>query len=197
MARQGTIQRKTRETSVSLTIDLDGSGHADISTGIPFLDHMLTLIASHGFLDLRVRAEGDLAVDAHHTVEDIGICLGMGLLEALGEKYGIRRYGNAVTPMDEALAEVAIDVSGRGYLVYQVPAAASTGKIGSFDLELVQEFCQALASRAAITIHINARYGRNSHHLVEAVFKAFGHALDIATTREPRSKGVLSTKGVL
>ncbi|MFH0810323.1 MAG: imidazoleglycerol-phosphate dehydratase HisB [Pseudomonadota bacterium] len=197
MARQGTIQRKTKETSVSLTIDLDGSGHADVSTGIPFLDHMLTLIASHGFIDLRVRAEGDLAVDAHHTVEDIGICLGMGLLEALGEKCGICRYGSAIAPMDEALAEVALDISGRGYLVYQVPAAGSSGKIGNFDVELVREFFQALASRAAVTLHVNCRYGRNSHHIVEAIFKAFGRALDAATAKESRSKGVLSSKGVL
>ncbi len=197
MARQGNIQRKTTETAVSLTIDLDGSGHADISTGIPFLDHMLALIAGHGFFDLRVRAEGDLEVDAHHTVEDIGICLGLGLLEALGDKAGIRRYGWAICPMDESLAEVAIDISGRGYLVYRVPQAARAGQVGTFDLELVQEFFQALASRAHLTLHVNAHYGRNSHHLIEAVFKAFGRALDAASSLEPRAKGVLSTKGVL
>ena len=197
MARAGSIQRKTTETSISLDIDLDGGGSADVATGIPFLDHMLTLFASHGFFDLRLRAEGDLGVDAHHTVEDIGICLGMALQEALGEKIGIRRYGLGLCPMDEALAEVAVDISGRGYLVYRVPVAARRGKVGNFDLELVREFFQAVASRAALTLHVNARYGRNSHHIVEAVFKAFGRALDAATALEPRATGAISTKGIL
>jgi imidazoleglycerol-phosphate dehydratase len=197
MARQGWIERKTTETNITLSLELDGSGSADVASGIPFLDHMLTLFAGHGFFDVRLRAEGDLEVDEHHTVEDIGICLGLTLQQALGERAGIRRYGVGVCPMDEALAEVAIDISGRGYLVYKVPPVARSGKVGSFDLELVREFFQAVASRAALTLHINARYGRNSHHLIEAVFKAFARALDAATSPEPRSEGILSTKGVL
>lgn len=197
MARQGTIQRKTTETSIVLDIDLDGSGSADLATGIPFLDHMLTLFAAHGFFDLRIRAEGDLVVDAHHTVEDIGICLGRALLQALGDKAGIHRYGLAVCPMDEALAEVAIDISGRGFLVFDVPEGTCAGKMGNFDPELVQDFFQAVAGRAHLTVHIHARYGRSGHHIVEAIFKAFGRALDAATHLEPRATGVLSTKGVL
>ena len=197
MARQGTIQRKTAETDIVLDIDLDGAGSADVHSGIPFLDHMLTLFAAHGFFNLRLRAEGDLVVDAHHTTEDIGICLGRALLQALGDKAGIRRYGLAVCPMDETLAEVAIDVSGRGFLVFQVPEGALSGKVGDFDVELVQDFFQAVAGRAHLTVHIQVRYGRSSHHIVEAIFKAFGRALDAATQLEPRATGVLSTKGVL
>lgn len=197
MARQGSIQRKTSETAISLDLALDGTGRASIDTGVPFLDHMLTLFAAHGFFDLTLRAAGDLAIDAHHTVEDIGICLGQALAQALGERAGIKRFGLAVCPMDEALAEVAIDISGRGYLVYNAPEAAASGKVGNFDLELVPEFFQAVASHGRLTLHINARYGRNSHHAVEAVFKAFGRALDAATLLEPRSAGVPSTKGTL
>jgi imidazoleglycerol-phosphate dehydratase len=198
-SRAGRVQRKTNETDISLTLILDGSGKAEkVSTGLPFLDHMLQLFAAHGLFDLALSARGDLEVDGHHTVEDIGICLGCALAEALGDKRGITRYGCALVPMDEALAEVAIDISGRPCLVYKTPQGFRSGSVGSFDLELVGEFLQALANKAGITLHVTARYGRNRHHLAEAIFKALGRALDAATRLDPRmARRIPSTKGTL
>ena len=194
--RTGRVTRKTRETEIELSIDLDGSGRADIDTGIGFLDHMLDQIARHGLMDLSVRARGDLHIDAHHTTEDVGIVLGQALREALGDKRGIVRYGHAYVPLDEALTRVVIDVSGRPWLVWKVDFP--TEKIGTFDTELVHEFFYALAINAGLTLHVETLYGRNSHHIAETCFKAFARALRMAVSHDPRQgDAVPSTKGAL
>jgi imidazoleglycerol-phosphate dehydratase len=194
--RRAEIARVTAETDIRLTLDLDGSGKASIATGIGFLDHMLTALARHALLDLDVAAKGDLHIDDHHTTEDVGIVLGQALRQALGEKRGIRRYGHALIPMDEALAEAAIDISGRPYLAWSVPFAAP--KIGSFDTELVEEFFRALAFNAGITLHVTLKAGTNAHHVAEACFKALARALRMAVEPDPRAAGAIpSTKGSL
>lgn len=195
MARTASIKRVTKETKIKLSIDLDGSGEAKVSTSVPFLDHMLDLFARHGLFDLEVDASGDIDIDFHHTVEDIGIVLGQAIKEALGDKKGIRRYGQATVPMDETLASVAIDLSGRPFMVYNVRLPKV--KIGEFDVELAREFFQALANNLGANLHINVMYGDNVHHILEACFKATARALDMATQQDPRIEGVLSTKGKL
>ncbi len=195
MERAAQIERQTAETRVSLRLGLDGTGRAEVSTGVGFLDHMLTHVAVHGLFDLTVEARGDLHVDAHHTVEDVGICLGRALSEALGDRAGLVRFGEACVPMDEALAQVVVDVSGRAHLSYD--DAIPPGKVGDIDTELFREFFEGLARSAGITLHVRVLAGRNSHHKVEAVFKAFGRALDAATRQDPRRSGVPSTKGSL
>jgi imidazoleglycerol-phosphate dehydratase len=193
--RKAEVRRKTKETSVVLKLNLDGSGKHSIKTGIPFFDHMLSLLAYHSRVDLSLMARGDIGVDAHHTVEDVGICLGDGIRKAVGEAKGIQRYGAATIPMDESLVSVAIDLSMRPYLVFQMKLRRS--KIGTFDPELVEEFFKALCNHARITLHINLLYGRNSHHMVEAVFKGFGRALKEAVSLDERASEVPSTKGML
>jgi imidazoleglycerol-phosphate dehydratase len=195
MPRTATIDRKTAETNIELALDLDGTGRADVATGIGFLDHMLTLFAKHAVMDLTVRATGDLKVDQHHTVEDTGICLGQALKQALGNKAGIRRYGHFTLPMDESLATVALDLGGRFALVFQ--ADIPSAKIGDFDSELVEEFWRAFAANALCNLHILVHYGRNSHHISEAIFKATARALRMAVEADPRVSGVPSTKGTL
>ncbi len=194
-SRRAAVERKTGETAVAVQIVLDGKGTAEVDTGLPFFDHMLTLWAVHGLFDLGVRAEGDLAVDGHHTVEDVGITLGQALSKALGDRKGIRRYGTAFVPMDEALAQVSLDLSNRPYLVWRLPAL--TERVGSFQTELAPEFFRALCQHGGITAHILVPHGSNSHHILEAVFKAFGRALDEAVRFEPRRSAVPSSKGVL
>jgi imidazoleglycerol-phosphate dehydratase len=194
--RTATVERKTRETDVKLVLNLDGSGAAEIDTGIPFLDHMLVLMAAHGFMDIRLNAKGDTEVDDHHTVEDIGICLGEALGQAIGNKEGIRRYGYAVIPMDEALARVVIDISNRALLAYRVGLTES--KTGTFDVHLIREFFRALSQRAGLTLHVDLLSGDDPHHVSESIFKAFGRALDQATGLEDRlGSKVPSTKGIL
>ncbi|MCX7779756.1 MAG: imidazoleglycerol-phosphate dehydratase HisB [Negativicutes bacterium] len=195
MNRIGALERRTLETNISITLKLDGSGNADITTGIGFFDHMLILFARHGLFDLTVKAEGDLHIDAHHTVEDTGIVLGQALSQALGDKSGIRRYGTAFVPMDEALAMVSLDISGRPFLAYDVSISAA--KVGGFDTELLEEFLRALAVHAGLTLHVRLLAGKNAHHIIEAVFKALGRALDEASGRDARIGGVMSTKGML
>lgn len=193
--RKAEVRRKTKETAVVLTLNLDGSGKHSIVTGIPFFDHMLSLWAYHSRMDLSLKGKGDIGVDAHHTVEDVGICLGDGIRKALGEAKGIQRYGMATIPMDETLVSVAVDLSMRPYLVFQMKLRRS--KIGTFDPELVEEFFKALCNHAKITLHINLLYGRNSHHMVEAVFKGFGRALREAVSIDERASEIPSTKGIL
>ena len=193
--RRATIKRETAETQVRVDLALDGAGRGQIDTTIPFLDHMLTLLAKHGFFDLAVQAKGDTDIDDHHTVEDIGIVLGAALKEALGSKAGVRRFGWASVPLDETLAQVTVDLSGRPYLVYHV--ALPQRRIKAFDLGLFEDFFQALVTHAAMNLHINVLYGRNPHHIMEAVFKALAKALDQATSLDDRITGVLSTKGSL
>ena len=195
MGRTASIDRTTRETAIKLTLNLDGRGESRIESGVPFFDHMLTQIARHGFFDLEISARGDLEVDAHHTVEDLGICLGEAFKQALGDKAGVRRYGRGTMPMHEALAAVILDFSGRPFLVYNVPLPKA--QVGDFDLELVEEFFTAFCNHAGANIHVNLAYGENLHHIVEAVFKAFARALDDATQFDPRIEGVLSSKGSL
>ncbi len=195
MERTATIERNTRETRIRLSLDLDGSGKSEIRTGIGFFDHMLTLWAKHGLFDLNVEAEGDLEVDFHHTVEDTGIVLGQALGRALGDKAGIVRYGAAYVPMDEALARVVIDLSGRPYLAWEAPADAAP--IGGFAFQLVEEFLRALSVHGAMNLHATVLAGRDSHHMAEGVFKALARALDAATRLDARVSGVPSTKGVL
>jgi imidazoleglycerol-phosphate dehydratase len=196
MQRAAQIKRKTKETEIELTLSLDGSGQSNISTGIPFMDHMFTLFSAHGFLDLQMKAEGDTEIDDHHTVEDLGICLGMALHQALGDRKGLRRYGEATVPMDEALARVVIDLSNRPYLSYRVVLKKQTA--GTFDVGLIEEFFRALVNHARITLHVELMAGSDPHHSAEAVFKAFARALDHAVGREPRLNGeVPSTKGLL
>ena len=193
--RQAKFSRETRETSIKAELTLDGSGRHNIDTTIPFLDHMLSLMAAHGLFDLKMKARGDTKVDFHHTVEDVGICLGKVLKQALGEKEGIQRYGSAFVPMDESLASVHVDLSGRPCLVYD--CALRRKKIGNFDTELVKEFFQAVVNNAAITLHARIVYGSNGHHMVESLFKAFGRALRQAAIKDEKVRGVLSTKGRL
>ena len=193
--RSASRQRETAETSVSVDLVLDGSGAGDIDTGIPFFDHMLVLLARHSLFDLTIKARGDLAVDFHHTVEDTGIVLGETLAAALSTKTGIRRYGWARIPMDETLAQVAIDLSGRPFLAFRAPS--ETAKIGSFDFGLVEEFSRALAMSSAMTLHVEVEYGKNNHHIAEAIFKALARALDMACQIDPRVTGVPSSKGKL
>jgi imidazoleglycerol-phosphate dehydratase len=195
MVRTATISRQTAETKVELTLNLDGTGVAQIRTGVGFLDHMLTLLAKHAAIDLTVDAQGDLEVDQHHTVEDVGICLGQALRQALGDKAGIRRYGFFTLPMEETLCTTALDLSGRYYLVFN--ATFPSAKIGDFDSELVEDFWQAAAANALCNLHVNVPYGRNSHHIAEAIFKATARALRMAVEADPRMPDVPSTKGTL
>ena len=195
MARIANISRQTAETKVELTLDLDGTGHAQIRTGVGFLDHMLTLLAKHAVIDLTVEAQGDLEVDQHHTVEDVGICFGQALKQALGDKAGIRRYGFFTLPMEETLCTTALDLSGRYYLVFN--AEFPSAKIGDFDSELVEDFWQAAAANALCNLHVNVPHGRNSHHIAEAIFKSTARALRMAVESDPRMPGVPSTKGTL
>lgn len=195
MPRTATINRKTAETEIQLTLNLDGDGTTQIATGIGFFDHMLTLLAKHALIDLAVTAKGDLAVDFHHTVEDVGICLGKALTQAVGDKHGIVRYGSKTLPMEETLVTSAIDLSGRMWFVYRV--AFSTEKIGDFDCELVETFWQALAANAQMNLHLVLHYGANSHHIAEALFKATARALREAVSIDPRQTGVPSSKGTL
>lgn len=195
MTRTANIQRKTAETDIRLSLQVDGSGRAEIQTGVGFLDHMLTLFAKHGQFDLSVNCHGDTHVDAHHTTEDVGICLGLAFTEALGNKRGITRYGHSVLPMEETLVTVAVDLSGRNYVVFQAPM--SSPKIGDFDSELVEDFWYALASNAKCNYHVLLHYGRNSHHIAEAIFKASGRALRTACQIDPRQQDIPSTKGIL
>jgi imidazoleglycerol-phosphate dehydratase len=194
-ARTASIARKTNETDIALTLAVDGTGRAEIATDVPFLNHMLDLFTKHGQFDLRVLAKGDVHIDDHHTVEDIGICIGQTLRAALGDKRGIKRYANVFIPMDEALAQVAIDISNRPHFEYR--AQYPSARVGTFEVELVHEFLWKLAVEARITLHVIVHYGHNTHHMVEAVFKALGRALDEATSIDPRVQGVPSTKGVL
>jgi len=193
-ARKATRKRETAETRVELELDL-GGGEASAATGVGFLDHMLDLVARHGGLGLRVRAEGDLQTGAHHTVEDVGIVLGQALDEALGDRAGIRRYGSALVPMDEALAECAIDISGRPLCVFDAELPVTS--IAGFDTELAEEFFRAVANNAKLTLHVAVRYGTNAHHMIEAAFKAFARALRVAVAIDPDERGVPSTKGTL
>ena len=193
--RTGSCVRNTKETQIELEINLDGSGEAAVDTGIPFFDHMLNGFARHGLFDLRVRVKGDLEVDCHHTVEDTGIVLGEAIAQALGDKAGIKRYGSFLLPMDETLALCAIDLSGRPYLNYDV--CFTTEQIGTLDTEMIREFFYAVSYSAAMNLHVKILDGINNHHMAEALFKAFGKALDAATMEEPRLSGVWSTKGTL
>lgn len=195
MERKAQISRKTGETDIKLAINLDGSGKSNIDTGVGFLNHMLELFAKHGLFDLEVGAKGDLHVDAHHTVEDVGIVLGQAIKEALGDKKSIKRYGSCFVPMDESLALVALDLSGRPFLVFDVNLPAE--KLGNMETELVEEFFRAVAFNAGMNLHIKLFYGSNTHHIVEAIFKAFGRALDQAVMIDERIEGVMSTKGLL
>ena len=193
--RKAAVTRKTRETDVKVVLDLDGSGRGDIHTGIPFLDHMLQLFARHGLFDLEVHCTGDLEIDAHHSVEDIGICLGSALEKALRDKQGIVRFAHAYFPMDEALARAVVDLSGRAFLVYRV--SVERERAGDLDTELVEEFWKAVVSNGWLCLHLEVLYGRNTHHIFEAIFKAAARALSLATRVDPRVQGVPSTKGVL
>jgi len=193
--RQATIERTTTETAVKVDLTLDGTGRGQIKTTLPFLDHMLTLLAKHGFFDLTVQAKGDTEIDDHHTVEDVGIVIGDALKQALGTKEGVRRFGWALVLLDETLAQVSVDLSGRPYLVYRVELPQR--RIKAFDLGLFEDFFQAFTTHAALNLHINLLYGRNPHHIMEAVFKALAKALDQATALDDRLAGVLSTKGKL
>ncbi len=193
--RRAQVERTTKETEVQVRIDLDGSGRVDVQTGVGFFDHMLDHLGRHGLVDLTVKAKGDLDVDAHHTVEDVAICLGQAMEKALGDKKGIRRFGHFVAPMEESLAEVAVDLSGRSAFVYRVEYPAE--KIAQFDVELIEEFLRSLAQHARMNLHVLVPYGTNNHHVAEAIFKAFGKALRMAVEPDPRETDVPSTKGSL
>jgi len=193
--RTAKINRTTNETDVAITLNLDGSGLSNVQTGVQFLDHMLTLFAKHGVFDMDVSCKGDLAVDAHHSVEDIGICLGLALDKALGDKKGLVRFAHSYFPMDESLVRVAVDLSGRPYMVYKVKVERE--RVGELDSDLVEEFWKAVVTHARLNLHIELLYGRNTHHIFEAVFKAAARALCLATRTDPRIQGVPSTKGVL
>ncbi|MDR1702492.1 MAG: imidazoleglycerol-phosphate dehydratase HisB [Sporomusaceae bacterium] len=195
MSRKAEIKRTTSETDIFAALDLDGAGTAKINTGIGFFDHMLTLFAKHGLMDLELNAQGDLEVDFHHTVEDTGIVLGQALKQALADKTGIKRYGSALTPMDECLAQVALDISGRPYLVFA--AEFFSPKVGEFDSELTEEFLRAFAIHAGLTLHVRVLAGKNTHHIIEAVFKGLARALREAVSFDERISGVMSTKGKL
>ena len=193
--RAAEVERKTRETQVKVALKVDGTGRGEIATGVPFLDHMLESFARHGFFDLKVEAQGDLHIDEHHTVEDVGIVLGRAFRQALGDRSGIRRFGEATVPLDEALCSAVVDISGRSYLSYEVPVAQE--RVGNFPTELVQDFMKAFSDEAGINLHLHLRSGRNPHHVIETVFKSFARAMDQASSLEPRVSGVLSTKGTL
>jgi imidazoleglycerol-phosphate dehydratase len=195
MKRDAEVERKTKETDILILINLDGQGETKINSGIPFFDHMLTLFAVHGFFDLSVQAEGDLEVDFHHTVEDVGLALGQAISEALGKREGIKRYGHAVTPMDDSLASVTVDLSNRPFLVYNVTVLAASGI--ALNAPLAKEFFRAVVNQAGMNLHINVAYGENEHHVIESIFKAFGRALDQASSFDRRVTGVRSTKGSL
>lgn len=198
MSRLAERTRATRETRIEVRVDLDGAGEADVQTGVGFFDHMLDAFARHGMFDLRVRCDGDLRIDAHHTVEDVGIVLGGAFLDALGEKRGIVRYADATVPLDEALVRAVVDISGRPFIHYSVPVPPGQPRIGDFDTALSGEFWRAFATEARVTLHLDALRGENAHHLVEATFKAAARALDTATAIDPRrASSVPSTKGVL
>jgi len=194
--RKATIKRKTKETDISLDLNLDGKGRYSINTSIPFLDHMLSLMCKHGLFDMRIKAKGDIDIDYHHTVEDIGIVLGKALKQTLGDMKGISRYGQSSVPMDEALATVSLDISGRPYLVYRVELPKKA-RIKNFDPDLVEDFLQAFVSNSSITLHVNVSYGRNIHHIIEAIFKGLGRALRDAVSIDKKIIGILSTKGIL
>jgi len=191
--RTAKVERKTKETDIKLSINLDGEGKYTIDTSIPFIDHMLSLMSKHGLFDMKIKARGDTDVDYHHTVEDIGIVLGKAVKQALGNMKGISRYGQASVPMDEALAAVSLDISGRPYLVYRV-GFPKKSKIKNFDADLIEDFLQAFAGNCSVTLHVESPYGRNTHHIIEAIFKALGRALRQAVSIDPRVKGVPSTK---
>jgi imidazoleglycerol-phosphate dehydratase len=193
--RTAEIVRKTRETDIQLTLNLDGHGRAEVATGVGFLDHMLELYARHSLIDLSVRCAGDLQIDAHHSTEDVGICLGQAIDRALGDRSGIRRYGHAVLPMDETLVTCAVDLGGRPFWVWN--AAMPAAKIGTFDSELIADFWQAVCTQGRMNLHVLLHYGRNTHHISEAIFKGMARALRDACERDPRSEGVPSTKGTL
>ena len=193
--RTAEVERNTKETRIKARLNLDGRGQADIATGIPFMDHMLTLMAAHGFVDMDITARGDIEVDYHHTVEDLGLVIGEALDLALGDRQGIRRFGHAVTPMDDALADVTIDLSKRPYLVCRLPLDMPSA--GQFAPHLVREFCRALATRGGLNLHINVNYGEDPHHIIEAVFKSIGRALSQAASVDARVRGVRSTKGAI
>ena len=195
MKRTAEVVRETRETQITLKLNIDGSGESSISTGVGFFDHLLELFAKHGFFDLDVNATGDLHIDAHHTVEDVGICLGEAFKNAIGDKAGMRRFGSFTVPMYEALAQIDLDLCGRPYLHYQTPL--SDGQVGTFDVELAEEFFHGFVNHSGTTLHINVPYGTNRHHIIEAIFKAVAKALDISTSIDDRVSGVLSTKGTL
>ncbi|HKZ56565.1 MAG TPA: imidazoleglycerol-phosphate dehydratase HisB [Thermodesulfovibrionales bacterium] len=194
--RTAKVERKTRETDIKLTLNLDGKGLYSIDTSIPFLDHMLSLMCKHGIFDIKLKAKGDTDVDFHHTVEDIGIVLGKAVKQALGGMKGISRFGQATVPMDEAIASISLDISGRPYLVYKV-GIPKKNKIKNFDIDLIEDFLQAFASNSGITLHVGSSYGRNTHHIIEAVFKALGRALKEAVSIDSRIKGIPTTKGRL
>ena len=195
VARTAQVERRTKETTIRVSVDLDGTGRADLASGVPFLDHMLDQVARHGMIDLTIRAKGDLHIDAHHTVEDVGIALGQAVKQALGDKAGLARYGHAYVPLDEALSRVVIDLSGRPGLEFHV--AFTRAMIGGFDVDLTHEFFQGFANHALVTLHVDNLRGENAHHQAETVFKAFARALRMAVAREARSSGVPSTKGTL
>jgi len=195
MSRQASITRTTKETDIRLSLNLDGTGKADLNSSIPFLDHMLEQISRHGLIDLTVEAKGDREIDDHHTVEDIGICLGEALRDALGDKAGIRRYGHAYVPLDEALSRVVLDLSGRPGLEYHIDFPKE--RVGDFDVDLFKEFFQAVTNHGKITLHVDAIRGGNNHHIIETVFKAFGRALRMAVEADARQSGIPSTKGAL
>ncbi|MCM3029607.1 MULTISPECIES: imidazoleglycerol-phosphate dehydratase HisB [unclassified Niallia] len=195
MGRTAAVSRKTGETNIQLSYNIDGEGISEIDSGVPFMNHMLDLFTKHGQFNLTVQANGDIEVDDHHTTEDIGICLGLALKDALGDKKGIKRYGNSFVPMDETLAQVVVDLSNRPHLEFR--AEFPSNKVGTFDTELVHEFLWKFALEARINLHVILHYGQNTHHMIEAIFKALARALDEATTIDPRVKGIPSTKGML
>ena len=195
MARKATVKRKTKETDIAVNLDIDGSGQAAIETGIPFFNHMLDAFSRHGFFNVDIKAKGDLEVDFHHTVEDVGLALGQAFKDALGDKHGIRRFGEASCPLDETLAKVVVDLSGRPYFSYNVKIRP--GRVGDFDTDLPHEFFAAFSNQLGMNLHIDVPRGENPHHIIEACFKAFARALDFATQIDPRVQGVLSTKGSL
>ena len=195
MARSAKVERKTKETEISVELELDGKGNPEVQTGIPFLNHMIEIFTRHGLFDLKLNARGDVEVDYHHTVEDVGLALGQAFKQALGDKQGIRRFGEASVPLDETLARVVVDLSGRPYLAYNVKIRS--GRVGDFDTDLPHEFFQAFANQLGMNLHINVTQGENPHHIIEACFKALARAMEGATRIDPRIQGVLSTKGSL
>jgi imidazoleglycerol-phosphate dehydratase len=195
MGRAAKTERKTKETDISIALNIDGNGQAEVETGMPFFDHMLDIFTRHGLFDINIKAKGDIHIDYHHTVEDVGLALGQTFKEALGDKHGIRRFGEASCPLDETLAKVVVDLSGRPFLCYNVKIRP--GRVGDFDTDLPHEFFQAFANQLGMNLHIDVIRGENPHHIIEACFKAFARAMDMATSLDPRIEGVLSTKGSL